>query len=149
MFLMLNLSPPPLNPRHPIPIQPHQQGVQQQADGEAVRLYAGVPRLPAGLPAGAGLPRAAGAAAQLGALLPAPHDHLPGGGGAALRARRLGAHAEGLRGQGPAGVHPAHQPDHRQVQGELPGEGDVGGGVGGVMPRPPLNYPSPTPLFRW
>ncbi|KAJ8245570.1 hypothetical protein GJAV_G00272180 [Gymnothorax javanicus] len=29
----------------------------------------------------------------------------------------VGAHAEGLRGQRPAGVHPPHQPDSRQVQG--------------------------------
>lgn len=98
-------------------LQSDQQGVQQQADGEAVRLYRGLQRLSADFPACTELPRPAGGAAQLGPLLPAPHDHLHGGGGPALHPRCLRTHAEGLRGQRPAGVHPTHQSDHRQVQG--------------------------------
>lgn len=98
-----------------VAFQPDQQSFQQQADSEAVWLHRGVPGLPAGLPARTQLPRATERAAQLRPLVPAPHDHLHGGGGAALRPRCLRAHAEGLRGQRSTGVHPAHQPDHCQV----------------------------------
>lgn len=77
-------------------LQSDQQGIQQQADGEAVWLHRGLQRLHADLPTCAELPRPAGGAAQLGALLPAPHDHLPGGRGSALHPRCLRAHAEGL-----------------------------------------------------
>lgn len=82
-----------------------------------MRLHRGLPGLHAGLPAGAKLPLPARGAAQLCALFPAPNDHLPGGGGAALHPRRLGAHVERVRGQGPAGIYPPHQPDDSKVQG--------------------------------
>lgn len=82
-----------------------------------MRLHRGLQGLSAELPASTELPRPAGGAAQLGPLLPAPYDHLHGGRGAALHSRRLRTHAERLRGQRPAGVHPPHQPDHGQVQG--------------------------------
>lgn len=89
-------------------------------------LLRSLPGLFADIPASPQLSVTKGHPPKRSSDFPPPDDHLPGGGGSPIHPVRLGAHAQGLRSQGPPGVHPTHQPDYGQVQGTTDPQRETG-----------------------
>lgn len=80
-------------------------------------LLRSLPGLFADIPASPQLSTAKGHPPKWSSDFPPPDDHLPGGRSSPFHPVCLRAHAQGLRSQGPPGVHSTHQSDYGQVQG--------------------------------